>query len=101
MPGNQTQSEINDYLNETVNMYVPVFQWVGRPKVEPIDVKIERWVKLVQQKPQSITLQYNMLLWKAGRRRSCKPTTGIITCQRIDQQWSDNIQKLGWQKGNS
>ena len=39
MPGNQTQSEINDYLNETVNMYVPVFQWVGRPKVEPIDVK--------------------------------------------------------------
>lgn len=64
MPGNQTQSEINDHLNETVNMYAPVFQWVGRPKVEPIDVKIERWVKLVQQKPQSITLQYNMLLRK-------------------------------------
>lgn len=54
---NQTQGKINNNMEKMMSKYKALFQGLGRAKVEPIHIKIDRTVKPTQDKQRPTALQ--------------------------------------------
>ena len=60
--GGQKQEEINSSMEEVVSRFPGVFKGLGRAKVDPFNIEIDKSVTLVVQKQRRVALKYRQRL---------------------------------------